>query len=153
MSHLIHRQAQASRFISICRGIFQTYGSPEELSSDSGPPFTSLPLKQFLEEIQQSGRAVKTAERIVNGNTGAKGSLDNDCARAILQVQKHTYSEQQAIPCATITSLPVTQRPPDRVIQLHSAYPMPTPKGRNSLNTTSKHLSMGHNRSSYWNSP
>ena len=41
--HLSHGQANASRLISICQDIFQSYGAPEELSSDGGPPFTSLP--------------------------------------------------------------------------------------------------------------
>ena len=48
--HLSHGQANASRLISICWDIFQTYGTPEELSSDGGPPFTSLPFKQFLHD-------------------------------------------------------------------------------------------------------
>ena len=99
--HLSHGKANASRLISICRDIFQSYGSPEELSSDGGPPFTSLPFTQFLRDWaviprlssatnpQSNGwaePAVKSAKRIISGNTGAQGSLDNDCAaRAILQ--------------------------------------------------------------------
>ena len=43
--HLSHGQANASRLILICQDIFQTYATPEELSSDGGPPFTSLPFK------------------------------------------------------------------------------------------------------------
>ena len=99
--HLSHRQANASRLISICRDIFQSYGSPEELSSDGGPPFTSLPFTQFLQDWavkhrlssaaypqsnSQAELAIKSAKRIISGNTGAQGSLDNDCAaRVILQ--------------------------------------------------------------------
>ena len=41
-------QTVASRLISICRKIFQTYGMPEELSSDGGPPFSAYSFKQFL---------------------------------------------------------------------------------------------------------
>ena len=81
--------------------IFQSYGAPEELSSDGGPPFTSLPFPQFLQDWavkhrlssaaypQSNGRAelaVKLAKRIISGDTVAQGSLDNDrVARAILQ--------------------------------------------------------------------
>ena len=99
--HLSHGQANTSRLISICRDIFQTYGAPEELSSDGGPPFTSLPFKQLLHDWgvqhrlssvaypQSNGRAelaVKSAKRIISGDTAQAASLDNDCtARAILQ--------------------------------------------------------------------
>ena len=41
-------QAVASRLISICREIFQTYGAPEELSTDVGPPFSAYSFQQFL---------------------------------------------------------------------------------------------------------
>ena len=87
--------------MSICRQLFQTYGTPEEISTDGGQPFTSTAFQEFLQTWgikhrrssvaypQSNGRAelaVKTAKRIVNGNTDAQGSLDNDkAARAILQ--------------------------------------------------------------------
>ena len=99
--HLNQGQANASSIISICRDIFQTYGAPEELSSDGGPPFKSSTFTQFLKDWavkhrlssaaypQSNGRAelaVKTAKRIIIGNTGPQGSLDNDrAARAVLQ--------------------------------------------------------------------
>lgn len=82
---LSHEQANASRIISICREIFQNYGTQEELSSDGGLPFTSLLFKQFLENWSVKHRlssiaypqsngpaelAVKTAKRIVNSKTG-----------------------------------------------------------------------------------
>ena len=90
-----------TKLMSICRQLFQTYGAPEELSTDGGPPFTSSTFQEFLRTWcvkhrlssvaypQSNGRAelaVKTAKRIVKGNTGPQGSLDNDnVARAILQ--------------------------------------------------------------------
>ena len=99
--YLSHGQVNASRLISICRDIFQSYGAPEELSSDGRPPFTSLPFTQFFRDWVDKHRlssaaytlsnnrtelTVKSAKRIISGNTGAQGSLDNDCtARAILQ--------------------------------------------------------------------
>lgn len=94
-------KATAEKLISICRSIFQTYGAPDELSSDGGPPFTAHTFQQFLRTWgvtqrissasypQSNGRAelaVKTAKRIIYGNTGPQGSLNNDrVARAILQ--------------------------------------------------------------------
>ena len=87
--------------MSICRQLFQTYGTPDEISTDGGQPFTSTAFQDFLHTWGVRHRrssvaypqfndhaelAVKTAKRIVNGNTDAQGSLDNDnAARAILQ--------------------------------------------------------------------
>ena len=83
--------------------LFQTYGAPEELSTDGGPLFTSSAFQEFLRTWcvkhrlssvaypQTNGReelAVKTAKRIVKGNAGLQGSLDNDnVAQAIFQCQ------------------------------------------------------------------
>ena len=99
--HLKPGHATTSKLMSICRQLFQTYGTPEEISTDGGQPFTSTTFQEFLQTWgikhrrssvaypQSNGRAelaVKTAKRIVNGNTDAQGSLDNDkAARAILQ--------------------------------------------------------------------
>ena len=38
----------ASKLMSICRCLFQTYGTPDELSTDCGPPFTSSIFQEFL---------------------------------------------------------------------------------------------------------
>ena len=99
--HLKQGHATTSKLMSICRQLFQTYGTPEEISTDGGQPFTSTAFQEFLQTWgvkhrrssvaypQSNGHAelaVKTAKRIVNGNTDAQGSLDNDkAARAILQ--------------------------------------------------------------------
>ena len=80
----------------ICRNVQILY-----FSTDGGQPFTSTAFQEFLQTWgvkhrrssvaypQSNGRAelaVKTAKRIVNGNTDTQGSLDNDkAARAILQ--------------------------------------------------------------------
>ena len=99
--HLKAGHATTSELMSICRQLFQTYGTPEEISTDGGPPFTSSIFQEFLHTWcvrhrlssvaypQSNGRAelaVKTAKRIVNGNTDSQGSLNNDkIAQAILQ--------------------------------------------------------------------
>ena len=122
--HLSHGQANASKLILICRDIFQSYGAPEELSSDGRLPFTSLPFTQFLRDWvvkhrlsssaypQSNGQAelaVKSAKRIISGNTGAQGSLDNDhTARAILQYRNTTIQNIGLLPASTATPPPTT---------------------------------------------
>lgn len=99
--HLAPGEANAESLVSICRSIFQTYGVPEEIASDGGPPLTSHRFLSFLKVwgvehrlssvgyAQSNGRAelaVKAGKRIVYGNTASNGSLDNDHAvRAVLQ--------------------------------------------------------------------
>ena len=91
----------SSLLIANLRCIFSTYGSPELLFSDGGPPFTSRELKQFFATWcvktetssarypQANGRAelsVKTAKRILEDNTAVDGSLNSDKAsQALLQ--------------------------------------------------------------------
>ena len=104
MAHSVLYQAVASRLISICREIFQTYGAHEELSTDGWPPFSGYSFQQFLKYwavkqrissiayLQSNGwakLAVKTAKRLIRDCTGHQGSLDNDmAAQAILQYRK-----------------------------------------------------------------
>ena len=77
------------------------YSTPEKLSNDGGPLFTSSLFQQFLKTWcvkhrlssvaypQSNGRAeltIKTAKRIVSGNMDPHGLLEYDkVARAILQ--------------------------------------------------------------------
>ena len=99
--HLPPGHATAAHLINITRDIFQTYGVPEELSRDGGPPMHSHAFLDFLARwkvdhrlssvgyAQSNGRAelaVKTAKRIVLDNVATNGSLNTDkTARAILQ--------------------------------------------------------------------
>ena len=80
--------------------LFATYGVPEELSTDGGPPFNGYEYKQFLTRWdiqprlssayypQSNGRAelaVKVAKKIILGNSGANGDINNELvARALL---------------------------------------------------------------------
>ena len=99
--HLKPNQAKAEKLITICRSLFETYGAPDEISSDGGPPFSAHQFQRFLISWdvkhrvssvaypQSNGRAelaVKAAKRIIYGNTGPHGSINNDkAARAVLQ--------------------------------------------------------------------
>ena len=99
--HFPPGKANASNLISITRTLFHTYGVPEELSIDGGPPFKSQALIDFLKDWdvevrwssvgypQSNGRAelgVKSGKRIVYDNVAPDGSLNTDkVTRAVLQ--------------------------------------------------------------------
>ena len=66
--HLKPGHATTFKLISICWGLFHIYGTPQELSCDEGPHFTSRLFQQFLktwhirssvEYTQSNGRAIK----------------------------------------------------------------------------------------------
>ena len=93
-----------ARGLIIClRKWFQTFGVPEQLSSDGGPEFTADTTQEFLRKWgvshrissayhpQSNGRAevaVKTVKRLMRSNTSAHGSLDTDrFLRAMLQLR------------------------------------------------------------------
>ena len=99
--HFPPGKANATSLIAVSRNIFHTYGVPEHLSADGGPPFKAQKVVEFMKDwdvevryssvgyAQSNGRAelgVKAAKRIVYENTAPDGSLDTDRAtRAILQ--------------------------------------------------------------------
>ena len=94
-------EANSATVKSHLRMLFGIYGAPRELATDGGPPFNSHDLQSFLRTwgvqlrlssayySQSNGRAelaVKVAKRILIGNTGPRGDIDNDkVARALLQ--------------------------------------------------------------------
>ena len=81
--------------------LFIAYGAPEEISTDSGPQFTSNEFQNFLHHWgvrhhqssanypQSNGRAelgVKAAKQLIIDNTKSDGSLDDKkAAQAIMQ--------------------------------------------------------------------
>ncbi|KAG0711753.1 hypothetical protein GWK47_019960 [Chionoecetes opilio] len=91
----------STRLISIFGRWFRRFGIPEVLSCDGGTNLVSEETKTFLSTWrvqlhvssahypQSNGRAeaaVKSAKRLLRGNTGHGGSLDSDAApTAILQ--------------------------------------------------------------------
>ena len=82
---------------------FQTFGVPEEISTDGGPEFSANATQQFLQKwgvrhrissayhAKSNGRAevaVKTVKRLMRSNVGASGSLSTDkFLRAMLQLR------------------------------------------------------------------
>ena len=128
--------ATTTKLMSICRQLFQTYDAPEELSTDSGPPFAFNTFQEFLriwcvkhrvssvaysESNGQVELAVKTTKRIVKGNTGPQGSLDNDnVARPILLYRNTPIQSIGLLPaqlllhcwlCDSIPSQPILYKP------------------------------------------
>ena len=87
--------------ITYLRDLFTRHGVPEDLSCDGGTNLVSDEMQNFMKKWrvsmrvssayypQSNGRAeaaVKSAKRIIRGNTGHNGSLDTDAAtRALLQ--------------------------------------------------------------------
>jgi hypothetical protein len=101
--------ADSSSVTRHLRVLFSTFGVPQELATDGGPPFNSYDLKTFLATWgvhhrissayypQSNGRAelaVKTSKRILRDNTSAGGDIDNDkVARALLQQRNTPVNE------------------------------------------------------------
>ncbi|XP_063871052.1 uncharacterized protein K02A2.6-like [Scylla paramamosain] len=92
---------ESGRIKDVLRHHFSRWGAPEQLSMDGGTNLGSEEMKSFLQKWgvgvrvssahfpQSNGRAevaVKSAKRIIRGNIGADGSLDNDkISLALLQ--------------------------------------------------------------------
>ena len=97
--------AKASTICNILRRYFITFGVPEEISADGGPPFDSREMRIFLKEWgvryrlssayfpQSNGRAevaVKTMKRILSENITPSGSLDTDAVARALLLHRNT---------------------------------------------------------------
>ncbi len=92
---------------------FRTYGVPEQLSTDGGPPFKSYDYDTFLRTWgverrlssayfpQSNGRAevaVKTAKRILLGNINpATGNLDTDHAAKAIMAHRNTPMQDTGV--------------------------------------------------------
>ncbi|MEL6802241.1 MAG: DDE-type integrase/transposase/recombinase, partial [Bacteroidota bacterium] len=95
--------AGARGLVACLRKWFETFGVPEQVSSDGGPEFIADHTQAFLKSWgvthrmssaynpQSNGRAevaVKTVKRLMRSNTGVSGSLNTDrFLRAMLQLR------------------------------------------------------------------
>ena len=107
---------QNSDFKSVRRSLlrwFRTYGVPEELATDGGPPFKSHDYRKFLQTWgierrlssayypRSNGRAeaaVKSAKRILLGNVNpVTGNLDTDAAARAIMAHRNTPAQDTGI--------------------------------------------------------
>lgn len=109
-------KANSTDFTTIRKALlawFSTFGVPEELASDGGPPFNSQAFTQFLKDWginsrrssayypQSNGRAeaaVKSAKRILEGNIDPRtGSLNTENASKALLSHRNTPNQDTGI--------------------------------------------------------
>ncbi|MEL7377532.1 MAG: DDE-type integrase/transposase/recombinase, partial [Bacteroidota bacterium] len=117
---------------------FVTYGAPEELSSDGGPPFQSYDYDTFLKNWgiykrlsaaynpQSNGRAelaVKSAKRILTDNVDGSGRLNNDkVAHALLAHRNTPVSDLNISPAVMLFGRPIRDHLP-ALLTTHSIRP------------------------------
>ena len=113
---------------------FRTYGVPEELATDGGPPFNSLEYRRFLRTWnverrlssayypRSNGRAeaaVKSAKRILLGNINpSTGELDTDAATKAIMAHRNTPTHDTGVSPSEMLfgrllkdHLPIAKRP------------------------------------------
>ena len=125
-------KANNTDFISIKKVLlawFATFGVPEELASDGGPPFNSHAYTKFLKDWgirlrrssayypQSNGRAeaaVKSAKRILEGNIDqTTGSLNTTNASKALLAHRNTPNQETGIsPAIALYGFPLRDHLP-----------------------------------------
>eukprot|EP00111_Clytia_hemisphaerica_P024151 TCONS_00071197-protein len=101
----VSKNPNTATITGILRGYFPTFGVPEELSSDGGPPFNGHDFETFLKTWgirhrissayfpQSNGRAesaVKVMKRILATNFSPSGSLNTDGLTKALLLHRNT---------------------------------------------------------------
>ena len=113
----------AENLVNRLRDIFETFGVPEELTSDGGPQFTAGVTANFLESWGVHHRltstahphansraeiAVKTVKRMLQSNTNATGSLNIDSfQRAMLIYRNSIDPETKTSPAMALYGRPI----------------------------------------------
>ena len=113
---------RAELLVKRLRDIFETFGVPEELTSDGGPQFTSGVTQEFLTSWGVRHRltsvanphantraevAVKTVKRMLMTNTSAIGSLNVDAfQRAMLMYRNSIDPETKSSPAMVLFGRP-----------------------------------------------
>ena len=135
---VLMKDPTTNRVCDQLRAWFCTYGAPDELSSDGGPPFQSHEYAQFLSNwgihqrlssayfAQSNGRAelaVKTAKRILMNNTDSAGRLNHDStARAFLNHRNTPVQDVGISPAMMLFGRPIKDHLP-RLWDTHSIRP------------------------------
>ena len=118
---------------------FTTFGVPEDLSTDGGPPFNSRDYESFLETWnvrkrlssahypQSNGRAeaaVKTVKRILLGNINrTTGELDTDAATAAIMTHRNTPNQMTGVsPAETLFGHPIRDHLPSHPTKMRKEW-------------------------------
>ena len=108
----------SKELINALKTYCETFGIPEELSSDGGPQFTSYDTKKFMEDWGIHHRlssaayphsncraelAVKSVKRLITSNVGSNGTLQTDeFRRAMLQYKNTPDSSTKLSPAQIV---------------------------------------------------
>ena len=109
------RDTTSALIINVLREFFQRWGVPEEISMDGAPNYTSHEITNWLSSWgvthtrvssayypQSNGRAeisVKSLKRLLEGNTGPRGSISNDnVAKALMQLRNTPHRDGSGSP-------------------------------------------------------
>lgn len=118
---------------------FATFGVPEEMSTDGGPPFNSHDYDEFLRTWnvhkrlssahypQSNGRAeaaVKTTKRILLGNINPMtGELDTNTAAAAILAHRNTPNQMTGVsPAVTLFGHPIRDHLPTHPMRLRQEW-------------------------------
>ena len=108
----LRTSSNASSINNILRRYFATFGVPEEISSDGGPPYESNEFNSFLKNWdinhrlssayfpESNGRAeiaVKTMKRILTSNVSRTGSLDTEAVAKALLLHRNTPAPDMGV--------------------------------------------------------
>ena len=124
----ITKNANTKTVSDILRRYFTTFGVPEEVSSDGGPPYNSHDIDTFLRSwgikhrssfayfAQSNGRAesaVKSMKRILTTNISPSGSLSTDAASKALLLHRNTPPQDMGVsPAELLFGRPLTDHMP-----------------------------------------
>ena len=118
---------------------FVTFGAPEEISTDGGPPFNSTSYEEFLKQWgiqrrlssayypQSNGRAevaVKSIKRILSGNINSMtGEIDTDAAAVAIMSHRNTPNQETGIsPADTLFGYALRDHLPDKFREIRREW-------------------------------
>ena len=130
---VFQEKGKAEGLVSRLRDMFETFGAPEELTTDGGPQFTAAVTQTFLESWRVKHRlcsvgnphansraeiAVKTVKRMLMQNTLPSGSLNCDAFKRAMLIYRNSID-------------PETGTSPSRIVfGRPTRDPIPAPLGK-----------------------
>ena len=139
------------------RDMFTTYGIAEELSTDGGTEYMSGEVQKVLKAYglhhrvssvgnphsnQRAEAGVKSMKRLLRGNVGPSGSLDNDAfARAILQYRNTPLQSTGLSPAIALFGRPLRD-----FIPIKQKTYLPSPQWSRKLEEREKKLKKSYDK-------